>query len=335
MTIKLVKANGGMGLSIVAAKGVGKDKLGIYVKAVVENGAAFHDGRLQPGDQLLKVDGTSLVGITQDKAAEIMMHTGPVVELEVAKQGAIFHGLAELLAKPSPLLSPRGRPGSTQPSGNNQQWMPDQHLYQNHRPPMMSPMNRPGQVPPPPPQASSNMRSVSIQNLNSQPHPGMLSQRQASQPVLMTNGGGPRLNGTMEDQGYYQNIGTTNLQQPMPLRYNNGQPQPPQQRYGSQNSLASQQRFNDLHHASPRVVGTPQGTPSGPQRLVSIGNLTPSGPEKPQRTYEDNNNKPRSISQGNPPRGVRFQDPKEDKVRFFKTSTCFWLWMHNLFILFK
>jgi len=42
--------------------------------------------------------------------------------------------------------------------------------------------------------------------------------------------------------------------------------------------------------------------------------LTPTGPEKPQRTYEDNNNKPRSISQGNPPRGVRFQDPNDDKV---------------------
>ena len=37
--------------------------------------------------QLLKVDGTSLVGITQERAAEIMMHTGQVVELEVAKQG--------------------------------------------------------------------------------------------------------------------------------------------------------------------------------------------------------------------------------------------------------
>ena len=34
-----------MGLSIVAAKGVGKDKLGIYVKAVVDNGAAHHDGK--------------------------------------------------------------------------------------------------------------------------------------------------------------------------------------------------------------------------------------------------------------------------------------------------
>merc|ERR1712183_304272 len=105
--IRLKKANGGMGLSIVDAKGIGKDKLGIYVKAVVDNGAAYHDGRLQPGDQLLKVDGTSLVGITQVRAAEIMMHTtGQVVELEVAKQGAIFHGLSALLAQPSPVLSP-------------------------------------------------------------------------------------------------------------------------------------------------------------------------------------------------------------------------------------
>ena len=44
-----------MGLSIVAAKGVGKDKLGIYIKAVVEGGAAFHDGRLQAGDQVKAV----------------------------------------------------------------------------------------------------------------------------------------------------------------------------------------------------------------------------------------------------------------------------------------
>ena len=84
--IRLTKANSGMGLSIVAAKGVGKDKLGIYIKAVVEGGAAFHDGRLMAGDQLLKVDGKSLVGITQERAADIMMHTGQVVELEVAKQ---------------------------------------------------------------------------------------------------------------------------------------------------------------------------------------------------------------------------------------------------------
>jgi hypothetical protein len=154
------------------------------------------------------------------------MHTGPVVELEVAKQGAIYHGLATLLAQASPVLSPRGhnggmRPPSTQPPASRMQPQ-DQHLYQNHRPPMVSPMSRP--APP------GGMRSASIQNLN---HPAaaainFMGQRQASHPALM-NGGAPpqqpqtpRMNGGGggggEDQGYYQNIGTTNLQQPMPLR---------------------------------------------------------------------------------------------------------------------
>ena len=77
-TIQLTKSSNGMGLSIVAAKGIGEDKLGIYIKAVVEGGAAFYDGRLQAGDQLLKVDGQRLVGITQEQAAEIMMRTGQV-----------------------------------------------------------------------------------------------------------------------------------------------------------------------------------------------------------------------------------------------------------------
>jgi hypothetical protein len=36
-----------------------------------------------------------------------MTQTGPIVTLEVAKQGAIYHGLAGILAQPSPLI-PRG-----------------------------------------------------------------------------------------------------------------------------------------------------------------------------------------------------------------------------------
>jgi len=65
--VQLNKAATGLGLSIVAAKGAGQDKLGIYVKTVVRGGAADIDGRLRAGDQLLKVDGQSLVGITQEK----------------------------------------------------------------------------------------------------------------------------------------------------------------------------------------------------------------------------------------------------------------------------
>jgi len=112
VTIRLSKTNG-MGLSIVAAKGVGCDKLGIYIKAVVEGGAAWQDGRLQAGDQLIRVDGQSLVGISQERAADIMMRTGSVATLDVAKRGAYFHGLATLLAQPSPVMG--GRPPSRGP----------------------------------------------------------------------------------------------------------------------------------------------------------------------------------------------------------------------------
>ncbi|XP_062043018.1 afadin isoform X2 [Lepus europaeus] len=103
ITVTLKKQNG-MGLSIVAAKGAGQDKLGIYVKSVVKGGAADVDGRLAAGDQLLSVDGRSLVGLSQERAAELMTRTSSVVTLEVAKQGAIYHGLATLLNQPSPLM---------------------------------------------------------------------------------------------------------------------------------------------------------------------------------------------------------------------------------------
>ncbi|XP_074039626.1 adherens junction formation factor afadin isoform X2 [Leptinotarsa decemlineata] len=100
--IRLHKSGGGMGLSIVAAKGAGQERLGIYIKSVVPGGAADRDGRLAAGDQLLSVDGQSLLGITQEKAAEFLQRTSSVVTLEVAKAGAVYHGLATLLQQPSP-----------------------------------------------------------------------------------------------------------------------------------------------------------------------------------------------------------------------------------------
>ncbi|XP_045470786.1 afadin isoform X2 [Harmonia axyridis] len=100
--IRLHKTGGGMGLSIVAAKGAGQERLGIYIKSVVPGGAADRDGRLAAGDQLLSVDGQSLLGITQEKAAEFLVRTGSIVTLEVAKGGAVHHGLATLLQQPSP-----------------------------------------------------------------------------------------------------------------------------------------------------------------------------------------------------------------------------------------
>ena len=395
-TIQLVKSNSGMGLSIVAAKGVGKDRLGIYIKAVVEGGAAFHDGRLAAGDQLLRVDGQSLVGITQERAAEIMMHTGQIVELEVAKQGAIYHGLATLLSQPSPVMSPRGITNGpppqvpAHPSGQNRRFSDretpqqhskvtqsksmtalhspqhapqDQHTYQNHRPTFAST----DAIRPPMPatqQQSQNLRSTSIQNLTGHPtnaqHPSnLIGQRQTSQPALINGSATVTSHANYAqqdlDQSYYQNVGPNGqpqqqLQQHMPLRYHQQQ----QQRYGSQTSLQQrsnennqrppslsnysmyppvqsngsgvEQRFpplDEIHHASPRIIGTPMNSNSVPSRysnpnkLTKPAELTPTGPEKPQRQYsyqeEQQQIGERSAKSSTTSR-VRFQDVDSHKV---------------------
>ncbi|XP_070698547.1 afadin [Pempheris klunzingeri] len=101
VTITLNKPlNSGMGVSIVAAKGAGQDNVGIYIKSIVKGGPAEMNGRLTAGDQLLSVDGQSLVGLGQERAAAIMIQTGPVVTLQVAKFGASYHGLGALLGEP-------------------------------------------------------------------------------------------------------------------------------------------------------------------------------------------------------------------------------------------
>lgn len=107
------KVKGSIGLSIVAAKGDGQMSRGIYIKSVVPGGAAALDGRLQAGDQLLEVDGRSLVGLSQEKAANLMTKTGNVVCLKVSKQGAIYHGLATLLSQPSPTMQRANGPKKT------------------------------------------------------------------------------------------------------------------------------------------------------------------------------------------------------------------------------
>ena len=42
--------------------------------------------------------------LLHSRAAELMTRTGQVVTLIVAKQGAIYHGLATLLSQPSPIM---------------------------------------------------------------------------------------------------------------------------------------------------------------------------------------------------------------------------------------
>ncbi|XP_029973342.1 afadin-like [Salarias fasciatus] len=116
VTITLNKPlNSGMGVSIVAAKGAGQGNLGIYIKSIVKGGPAEMNGELTAGDQLLSVDGQSLIGVSQERAAAIMMQTGPVVTLRVEKLGASYRGLGALLREPAPQRT-AGERGQAKPN---------------------------------------------------------------------------------------------------------------------------------------------------------------------------------------------------------------------------
>ncbi|KAL3866695.1 hypothetical protein ACJMK2_043976, partial [Sinanodonta woodiana] len=80
----LLKDDTGLGLHIAGGKGSKRGDIGIFVAGIMEGGPASRDGRLKRGDELLMINGHSLIGLAHHEAVEVLRNSPRLVQLVVA-----------------------------------------------------------------------------------------------------------------------------------------------------------------------------------------------------------------------------------------------------------
>ncbi|XP_036382724.1 PDZ domain-containing protein 2 [Megalops cyprinoides] len=82
----MVKGQDGLGIQITGGRGSKRSPHGIIVAHVEEGGATQRDGRLKAGDELLMINGQSLVGLSHHEAVAILRSSAGLVQLVVASR---------------------------------------------------------------------------------------------------------------------------------------------------------------------------------------------------------------------------------------------------------
>ena len=71
VSIVLIKAGSqSLGFSLCGGRDSKRGDIGLYVRAIQEGGAAYKDGRMKPGDELIAVNGVSMKDYTHKRAAQ-------------------------------------------------------------------------------------------------------------------------------------------------------------------------------------------------------------------------------------------------------------------------
>ncbi|TSN86053.1 PDZ domain-containing protein 2 [Bagarius yarrelli] len=82
----MVKGQDGLGVQITGGRGSKRSPHGIIVAHVEKGGAVERDGRLRAGDELLMINGQSLVGLSHQEAVAVLRSTAGLVHLVVASK---------------------------------------------------------------------------------------------------------------------------------------------------------------------------------------------------------------------------------------------------------
>ncbi|XP_048875074.1 PDZ domain-containing protein 2 [Brienomyrus brachyistius] len=82
----MVKGKDGLGVQITGGRGSKRPPHGIVVARVEKGGSAQRDGRLKAGDELLMINGQSLVGLAHHEAAAVLRSAAGVIQLVVASR---------------------------------------------------------------------------------------------------------------------------------------------------------------------------------------------------------------------------------------------------------
>ncbi|OTF74461.1 multiple pdz domain protein, partial [Euroglyphus maynei] len=79
--IEIQREKIGLGLSIVGGSDTPLNT--VIIHEVYPNGAAYIDGRLKPGDQIIEVNGENLCHATHEQAIKALRQTPPIIKMKI------------------------------------------------------------------------------------------------------------------------------------------------------------------------------------------------------------------------------------------------------------
>ncbi|XP_076852237.1 syntaxin-binding protein 4 isoform X2 [Brachyhypopomus gauderio] len=101
-SIDFTDCENGLGIKVMGGvKELTGEEFGVYVKRILPGGLACVDGNLQAGDQILEVNGETLIGVTNERAVDILRAASSTnrMRLLVARDEEGRREFAELLDK--------------------------------------------------------------------------------------------------------------------------------------------------------------------------------------------------------------------------------------------